>query len=187
MEFTVRERSGRAWVSYECPCSCKPTAVVSQESGEPASEHCCCGRVHFAGPDAMGALQRYLADRRERGVDQDIVYQFGETAVTTAWDGALPVAYAIPEAELHREPAPAPAHHHDEGGPTMNEITLSAPDISCDHCINAIRKAVTELPQVEFVAGNPDAKQVTVRYNPEATPLTKIVAAMEEEGYPVKL
>ena len=69
----------------------------------------------------------------------------------------------------------------------MNEITFSAPDISCDHCINAIRKAVTELPQVEFVAGNPDAKQVTVRYNPEATPLTKIVAAMEEEGYPVKL
>lgn len=69
----------------------------------------------------------------------------------------------------------------------MNEITLTAPDISCEHCITAIRKAVTELPQVEFVSGNPETKQVVIRYNPETTPLTKIAAVMEEEGYPVKL
>ena len=68
----------------------------------------------------------------------------------------------------------------------MDEITLTAPDISCDHCINSIRRTVTELPGVEFVAGNPETKQVVIRYNPETTPLTQITAAMEKEGYPVR-
>ena len=39
----------------------------------------------------------------------------------------------------------------------MTEITLEAPDISCDHCIASIEKAMTKLPGVRFVGGDPTA------------------------------
>jgi copper chaperone len=66
----------------------------------------------------------------------------------------------------------------------VEELTLTAPDISCDHCIAAIRKAVSKLAGVRFVDGNPQAKQVTIRYDPSVVQLTDIEEAMEEEGYP---
>ena len=66
----------------------------------------------------------------------------------------------------------------------MEEITLTAPDISCDHCIAAIRKALSKLAGVQFVGGNPQTKQVTIRYDPSVVELTAIEKAMEEEGYP---
>ncbi len=64
-------------------------------------------------------------------------------------------------------------------------ITLKAPDISCDHCINTIRKAVTKLPGVEFVKGDIPAKTVTMRYEASRTKLDQIKQAMGEEDYPV--
>jgi len=67
----------------------------------------------------------------------------------------------------------------------MTEATLKAPDISCDHCIASIEKAVTKLPGVRFVKGDPDGKEVTVEYDPNLVEKGAIEAAMEEEGYPV--
>jgi copper chaperone len=186
MEFQVRDEAGQILVSYDCPCGCTPTAALAQGGQHPGSEHCCCGRVHFVGPHAKDALDVYLAERRARGEDEGTVWHFGETTINTEEQTAVPVAYAIPEHELYREGAPAPAHT-TQGEAQMNELTLTAPDISCDHCINAIRKAVSALPEVEFVAGSPETKQVVIRYNPEATSLGAITEAMEEEGYPVKL
>ena len=66
----------------------------------------------------------------------------------------------------------------------MEEVTLTALDISCDHCIAAIRKALSKLPGVQFLGGNPQTKQVTIRYDPSVVQLTAIEKAMEEEGYP---
>lgn len=68
----------------------------------------------------------------------------------------------------------------------MEEATLEAPDISCDHCIQSIQKAVEALPGARFVSGDPAAKRVIVQYDPAQTPLANIEAAMEEEGYPVQ-
>lgn len=68
----------------------------------------------------------------------------------------------------------------------MEQATLEAPDISCDHCIQSIRKAVEKLPGVTFVSGDPEAKRVVVQYDPQQTPIDGVEAAMEEEGYPVK-
>jgi copper chaperone CopZ len=68
----------------------------------------------------------------------------------------------------------------------MTQVTLEAPDISCEHCIMSIEKAVTKLPSVRFVSGDPDGKQVVVEFNPQLTDLATIEGAMEEEGYPVK-
>jgi len=67
----------------------------------------------------------------------------------------------------------------------MTQAILEAPDISCDHCIASIEKAVTKLPGVRFVGGDPEGKQVTVEYDPNLVEIGAIEAAMEEEGYPV--
>ncbi len=68
----------------------------------------------------------------------------------------------------------------------MTQVTLEAPDISCEHCIMSIEKAVTKLPGVRFVSGNPDGRQVVVEFDPGMADVGAIEAAMEEEGYPVK-
>jgi copper chaperone len=65
------------------------------------------------------------------------------------------------------------------------EVTLTAPDISCDHCIAAIRTVLSRLAGVQFVEGNPQTKQVTIRYDPSMVELTAIEKVMEEEGYPL--
>ena len=67
----------------------------------------------------------------------------------------------------------------------MQQLTLTAPDISCDHCIMSIRKAVTKLAGVEFVSGDPNRKQVGVRFDESRVKLEDIEQAMEDEGYPV--
>ncbi len=68
----------------------------------------------------------------------------------------------------------------------MTKVTLEAPDISCDHCIASIQKAVTKLPGVLFLEGSPDTKQVTLEYDPGSVQLDAIERAMEAEGYPIK-
>ena len=68
----------------------------------------------------------------------------------------------------------------------MERTTLEAPDISCEHCIMSIEKAVTKLPGVRFVSGDPERKQVIVEYDSSTVDLGAIERAMEEEGYPVK-
>jgi copper chaperone len=68
----------------------------------------------------------------------------------------------------------------------MREITIEAPDISCDHCIASIEKAVTKLRFVRFISGDPNGKQVVIEFDPQVANLASIESAMEEEGYPVK-
>jgi len=67
----------------------------------------------------------------------------------------------------------------------VEEVTLTAPDISCDHCIAAIRKALSKLAGVQFLSGDPRTKQVTIQYDPSLVALAAIEKAMEEEGYPL--
>ena len=69
-------------------------------------------------------------------------------------------------------------------GETVEEVTLTAPDISCDHCIATIRNSLSSLAGVQFVDGNAQTKQVTIRYDPSGVELKAIEKAMEEEGYP---
>lgn len=67
----------------------------------------------------------------------------------------------------------------------MEQISLTAPDISCDHCIASIEKAVGKLSGVRFLKGDPAAKQVTIEYDASQVELAAIHKVMEEEGYPV--
>lgn len=67
----------------------------------------------------------------------------------------------------------------------METTTFSAPDIVCDGCASAIKKALGAVPGVSLVAVNVDAKQVTVDYAPPAERNT-IAAALERAGFPVE-
>jgi copper chaperone len=67
----------------------------------------------------------------------------------------------------------------------MTQITLEAPDISCEHCIMSIQKALSKLDGVRFVSGDPADKVVVLEYDPSVLDLPTIQMAMEEEGYPV--
>jgi copper ion binding protein len=65
----------------------------------------------------------------------------------------------------------------------MTTVVFTVPNISCGHCVATIERVVGELPGVHNVAGEIDSKQVTVAYDPPATP-EAIVAAMTEWEYP---
>ncbi|MBI4496709.1 MAG: hypothetical protein HY689_02275 [Chloroflexi bacterium] len=100
MEFIVRQLSSRPdtmLVRYDCACGCKPNAEYQQGSQEGGYEHCCCGNVHFLGPQAKAHLETYLADRKAQALDEDVGgYTVYETAVEAPWGGTVPVAYALP-------------------------------------------------------------------------------------------
>ena len=68
----------------------------------------------------------------------------------------------------------------------MTKVKLEAPDISCDHCVASIRKALMKLPGVQFLEGDAASKTVTLEYDPVSVRMEAIERAMEDEGYPVK-
>ncbi len=69
---------------------------------------------------------------------------------------------------------------------TTEQAVLTAPDISCGHCVATINKAVGGLDGVSSVQASETTKQVTVQYDPSQVSLTQIESVMDEEGYPVQ-
>jgi copper chaperone len=69
---------------------------------------------------------------------------------------------------------------------TIERATLTAPDISCEHCVATITKAVGGLTGVSTVAADEQTKQVRVEYDPARVSLAQIEATLDEEGYPVQ-
>lgn len=66
----------------------------------------------------------------------------------------------------------------------METITLTAPDIECDGCANAIKKAVGALPGVSDVAVDVEAKTVTVTHDEKTAPAETVAAALVRAGFP---
>lgn len=56
------------------------------------------------------------------------------------------------------------------------------PDVSCQHCINAITEEVSALPGVQRVQVALDEKTVTVEHSEHVT-TDAIIAAINEAGY----
>lgn len=63
-------------------------------------------------------------------------------------------------------------------------LTRTAPDISCEHCANAITGALRAINGVATVAVDIDEKRVDVEYDAATASIEQIDAALEEEGYP---
>ena len=69
---------------------------------------------------------------------------------------------------------------------TIERATLTAPDISCSHCVAAIQGAVGALDGVNTVKADEVSKQVQVEFDPQRVTLAQIAATMDEEGYPIQ-
>jgi len=67
----------------------------------------------------------------------------------------------------------------------MTTLTLSVPDISCNHCKMSIEGAVSPLAGVDEVVVHVDEKTVDLDYDGAEETLQKIIAAIEEQGYEV--
>ena len=105
MNFIVRPMTSRtdtALVRYDCECGCKPNAKYVQGSSEVGHEHCCCGNVHFVGPNARAELTQYLEARKATNEDAGRgEYSIYEESVEAPWGGTIPVAYGIPAHHSH--------------------------------------------------------------------------------------
>lgn len=66
----------------------------------------------------------------------------------------------------------------------MLQLTLFAPDITCDHCIATIRRTVDGIEGARFVSGSPDARTFVVDLERGAV-LDAVSDALAEEGYPL--
>jgi copper chaperone len=67
----------------------------------------------------------------------------------------------------------------------MEQATLVAPDISCEHCQHAIEGAVGKVEGVTTVSVDILAKTVHIEYDPQQVTLTKIEEVMDDVGYTV--
>ncbi|MBW2004068.1 MAG: heavy-metal-associated domain-containing protein [Deltaproteobacteria bacterium] len=65
----------------------------------------------------------------------------------------------------------------------MEKITLSIPNISCDHCVMTIKRELGEIKGIEEVKGDANTKEITVQWDLPAT-LEKIKSYLKEINYP---
>lgn len=64
-------------------------------------------------------------------------------------------------------------------------VTLTAPDISCAHCVMTVQNTLRDLG-VENVSASAETKQIAVTYDPAKVSLDRIEAALDDAGYPVQ-
>jgi copper chaperone CopZ len=67
----------------------------------------------------------------------------------------------------------------------MKKVTFTVPNISCGHCLSAIRNELNELEGVQMVEGDPQAKTVTVTWTAPAT-IEKIKSTLKDINYPAE-
>lgn len=65
-------------------------------------------------------------------------------------------------------------------------IQLQAPDISCGHCVSAVKSRVGNLDGVEFVDASAESKLIDIRFDGEKVTVEKIQAELADEGYPAR-
>ena len=65
----------------------------------------------------------------------------------------------------------------------MAKETLSIPNITCGHCVMAIKNELNEMEGVKSVEGSIESKTVDVEWDAPAT-LEKIKSTLKEINYP---
>lgn len=64
------------------------------------------------------------------------------------------------------------------------KVQLQAPDISCGHCVNAVKNRVGQLEGVETVDASAETKLIDISFDGDKLSLEKIQAELADEGYP---
>jgi len=68
----------------------------------------------------------------------------------------------------------------------VEHATVTAPDISCGHCVATVKGAVGALPGVASIEADETTKRVEIDFDPGRVSLEQIEAALDEAGYPVQ-
>ena len=68
----------------------------------------------------------------------------------------------------------------------MEKLVLNVEGMSCSHCENRVKKAVSAINGVSNVTVDLAGKTVTVEYDSSAATVKQIKDAIEEQGYDVK-
>jgi len=67
----------------------------------------------------------------------------------------------------------------------MEKSLIKVDGMSCEHCVNAVTKAVNALPGIGGVDIDLGAGTVTVEHDPAQSTLDKIKYEIEEQGYDI--
>jgi copper chaperone len=67
---------------------------------------------------------------------------------------------------------------------TIERIELTAPDISCGHCVATIKEEVGALAGVKLVEADQGTKRVLVEFDPSRISLAQITDTLTAAGYP---
>lgn len=65
------------------------------------------------------------------------------------------------------------------------EITLSVPDVDCEHCVKTINGTLGAVEGIEAVNTDLPSKTVQLRYDPSRVSLEAIEEALDDVGYTV--
>ncbi len=68
---------------------------------------------------------------------------------------------------------------------SVQDVVLSVPDVSCEHCVKTINTSLGRVSGVEHVTTDIPTKTVHVRYNPDLISMHEIESTLDEEGYTV--
>lgn len=67
----------------------------------------------------------------------------------------------------------------------MEKTTIKVEGMSCMHCVKAVTGAVNELPGINDVSVDLEAKTVTVQYDAAQASIERIKAQIEDQGYDI--
>lgn len=67
----------------------------------------------------------------------------------------------------------------------IQDVVLSVPDVSCEHCVKAINGALGALAGVEAVSTNIPSKSVHLCYDADQLSLEQIEAVLDDAGYTI--
>lgn len=70
-------------------------------------------------------------------------------------------------------------------GTQTQHITLSVPDISCEHCVHTINSTLGVLAGVETVQTDIPSKTVLLTYHPDQISLEQVEQILDDAGYTV--
>ena len=66
----------------------------------------------------------------------------------------------------------------------MNKTVLSAPDIACGGCANAIRKSLDGVAGIARVDIDIERKLVSVEHDPELASVASVITRLDHAGFP---
>ncbi len=67
----------------------------------------------------------------------------------------------------------------------IQEVVLSVPDVSCEHCVKTVDGALGALPGVEMVSTDIPTKSVHLRYDESQLSMEQIETALDDVGYTI--